>query len=283
MTPATRERLTGATGQPVATFLRGDRDGFPLADDVQPAGGATAEQIADAIERELPGHIIGAPRELGELLVRRGAVARRRSTLMECDPAAARAPMPAPPSGVTIEPAAGRTPDDLLDAYVNAYPEAHPDHHTGLDRDGQRELLRALMAGEVIGPLLGCSRVARTQDGYCRRRAGLRPGGRAAARRSMGRRALPASGSPERRRRGAARSDARSGPRRRPARRRAARQRREPGARALRPARLPPAPGGRHGARSGSGVSAADGTQPRRPASVTTRDHSPERRSTRTG
>ena len=76
---------------------------------MQPEGGASAEQIADAIERELRGHIIGAPRELGELLVLRGAVARRRSTLMECDPAAERPPAPAPPPGVTIEPAAGRT------------------------------------------------------------------------------------------------------------------------------------------------------------------------------
>jgi GNAT superfamily N-acetyltransferase len=133
---------------------------------VQPVGDASSEQIADAVERDLCGHIIGAPRELGELLVARGAVARRRSTLMECDPAAARPPDPAPPAGVTIEPAAGRTPDDVLDAYIDAYPPAHPDHHAGLDRDGQREMLRALMAGEVIGPLLGCSRVARTAGGY---------------------------------------------------------------------------------------------------------------------
>ena len=165
MIGAGREQLADAAGQPVATFLRGDRDGFPLADDVQPEGGTSAEQIADAIERELRGHIIGAPRELGEVLVLRGAVARRRSTLMECDPATGRPPTPAPPPGVTIEPAAGRTPDDLLDAYIEAYPEAHPDHHAGLDRDGQREMLRALMAGEVIGPLLGCSRVALTPDG----------------------------------------------------------------------------------------------------------------------
>ncbi|HMS81590.1 MAG TPA: hypothetical protein PKC20_19115, partial [Burkholderiaceae bacterium] len=133
---------------------------------MQPIAGVSTEQVADAIERELHGHIIGAPRDLGELLVVRGAVARRRSTLMECDPAATRPPAPAPPAGVTIEPAAGRTPDDLLDAYIDAYPPDHPDHHAGLDRDGQRELLRGLMAGEVVGPLLGCSRVARTAGGY---------------------------------------------------------------------------------------------------------------------
>ena len=167
MTATGRELLEDATGHPVATFLRGDRDGFPLADDVQPEGGTDAEQIADAIERELRGHIIGGSRELGELLVQRGAIARRRSTLMECEPAAVRSHgPPRPPAGVTIEPAAGRTPDDVLDAYIDAYPEAHPDHHAGLDRDGQREMLRALMAGEVIGPLLGCSRVARAGDGY---------------------------------------------------------------------------------------------------------------------
>lgn len=133
---------------------------------MQPVAGVSTEQVADAIERELRGHIIGAPRDLGELLVVRGAVARRRSTLMECDPAATRPPTPAPPAGVTIEPAAGRTPEDLLDAYIDAYPPDHPDHHAGLDRDGQRELLRGLMAGEVVGPLLRCSRVARTAGGY---------------------------------------------------------------------------------------------------------------------
>ena len=133
---------------------------------MQPEHGASAEQIADAIERELPGHIVGAPRELGELLILRGAIVRRRSTLMECDPSAERPLAPVVPPGVTIEPAPGRTPDDLLAAYMDAYPPAHPDHHVGLDRDGQREMLRALMAGEVIGPLLDCSRVARTAAGY---------------------------------------------------------------------------------------------------------------------
>ena len=139
------------------------------------------------------------------------------------------------------------------------------------------------MAGEVIGPLLGCSRVALTADGYVGAALVFDPAGEPPlgvpwvgelfrhpdAPSGVGASLLAATLDQ-------ARDDGL-------ARRRAARQRREPGARALRPAGVPPAAGGRHGARSGSALSAADRTQPLRPASVMTRDQSPERRSTRTG
>jgi GNAT superfamily N-acetyltransferase len=165
MTAGEREPLTDVSGRTLATFLRGTRDELPLADDLQPAAGVSAELIADAVERELPGHIVGAPRKLGELLVVRGATPRRRSTLMDWDRSLPRSPAPAVPDGVTIGPAAGCSADELMDAYIDAYPPDHPDCHAGLDRDGQREMLRTLMDGEVIGPLLGCSRVARTAAG----------------------------------------------------------------------------------------------------------------------
>ncbi len=166
MSAPARVPLADASGRTIATYLRGVRDGLPLADDLEPEPGATAERIAGAVERELRGHIVGAPCDIGDLLVERGATLRRRSTLMECDPREPRPATSAAPDGVTIVPAAACSPDDLLDAYIDAYPAAHPDHHIGLDRDGQRELLRALMDGEVIGPLLGCSRAARTADGF---------------------------------------------------------------------------------------------------------------------
>ncbi len=171
-----RDPLVDATGRTVATFLRGVRDDLPLADDLEPANGASAELIVEAIEQSLTGHIVGAPRDIGDLLVARGAVLRRRSTLMECDP---RLPRPATPvpDGVSISAASGCSPDDLLDAYIDAYPPDHPDHHVGLDRDGQRELLRGLMDGEVIGPLLGCARAARTAGGFIGAALVFDPGG----------------------------------------------------------------------------------------------------------
>lgn len=154
-----REALRDAGGREVATFVPGTRDGLPRADELAAAPGLRLEDVAEIVVRRLRGHVVETTAPLGELLLAAGATLRRRSALMTCDPAAPRPPAPVP-DGVLIGPAAGCPPDDLLDAYVEAFPPEHPDHHAGLDRDGHRELLRALMDGEVIGPLLACSRTA---------------------------------------------------------------------------------------------------------------------------
>lgn len=156
---ADREALRDAAGRAVATFVPGTRDGLPLADDVAVAPGVALADVAAAAEASLGGHIVGAAVDLGELLVARGATARRRVVVMTRDLRPAVAPV-TPAAGVSVAPAGATAPDALLDAYIAAYPPGHPDHRPGLGRDGEREELRELMAGEVIGTQLACSRIA---------------------------------------------------------------------------------------------------------------------------
>ncbi len=154
-----RASLRDAGDREVATFVPGTRDGRPLADRLAPAPGLALEEVAEIAIRRLRGYVVETTPPLGDLLLAGGATLRRRSTLMTCDPAAPRAPLRVP-DGVLIGPAAGCPPRDLLDAYIAAFPPSHPDHHAGVDRDGHLELLRSLMEGEVIGPLLACARTA---------------------------------------------------------------------------------------------------------------------------
>lgn len=160
---ADREALRDATGRDVATFVRGTRDGLPLADDVLPAPGVAHEDVAAAAEASLAGHIVGASIGVGELLVARGATPRRRVVVMARDMGVVVEPV-APAAAVSVLPAGSTSPDALLDAYIAAYPPGHPDHRPALDREGELEELRELMAGEVVGPQLACSRVAIAGD-----------------------------------------------------------------------------------------------------------------------
>lgn len=154
-----REALQDALGRQVATYRAGTRDGLPLADRLTASPGVALEEAAGVAVLRLRGHIVETTAPLGDLLLIGGATLRRRSTLMTCDPAAPREPVAAP-EGVLIGPAAGCPPDDLLDAYIEAYPPEHPDHQAGVDRAGQLKLLRSLIDGEVIGPMLACSQTA---------------------------------------------------------------------------------------------------------------------------
>lgn len=158
---AEREALRDDGGRVVATFVRGTRDGLPLADDVSAADGTPLPEIADVTAARLRGHIVETTAPLGDLLLARGATLRRRSVLMTCDPAAPRPAVPTPP-GVLLGPAQGVPAEALLDAYIEAYPPGHPDHHAVADRDGHRELLAALVGGTAIGPLMACARTAAT-------------------------------------------------------------------------------------------------------------------------
>ncbi|HEY5144250.1 MAG TPA: hypothetical protein VII98_12195 [Solirubrobacteraceae bacterium] len=159
-----RTTLRGTGGDSVATYLAGTREGLPLADDLQPAAGATPELVIATVLRELRGHIVAGGVALGEALVAAGAQPRRRARVMTRDPQAMPPDAPAP-AGAAIEQATASDVDALLDAFVAAYPPGHPDHRAGGDRPSEREQLRALMAGEVIGPLLACSRLARDGSG----------------------------------------------------------------------------------------------------------------------
>lgn len=154
-----RRTLRDAAGRAVVTFTASARDGLPAADELTAAPGFAPDAVADLVMRRLPGHIVETTAPLGERLLCAGATLRRRSTLMTCDTAAPRTPVPMT-AGILVGPAQGVPPDALLDAYIKAFPPEHPDHHAGVDRDGQRELLRSMMDGEVIGPLLPCARTA---------------------------------------------------------------------------------------------------------------------------
>ena len=158
---AEREALLDGAGRVVATFVRGTRDGLPLADDLSAAPGVPLPAIADVACAQLRGHVVETPAPLGDQLLARGATLRRRSVLMTCDPSAPRPAVPTP-GGVLLGPARGVPVDALLDAYIDAYPPGHPDHHAGADHGGHRELLAALMAGAAIGPVMGCARTAAT-------------------------------------------------------------------------------------------------------------------------
>lgn len=153
----TRERLCDARGEPLATFARGSDDGLPLVRDIRIAASADEDRVADAIVRELGGHVVVASPEVADALIARGATVRRRSIAMSCRPRAGHEP-PAP-AGITIAGAALLGAEVLLDAYIAAYPPGHPDHRAR-DREGQRTALQELMGGAVIGPMMRCSRVA---------------------------------------------------------------------------------------------------------------------------
>lgn len=161
---AARRTLRGPDGELAGTYVPGTREGLPLADDLTAAPRVSEAALAEAVLAGLPGHIVGAPPAVGELLAQAGAQVRRRVAILRRDP---RAPVPATtvPEGVRIEALGERGPDELLEAYLGAYGPGHPDHRAGMSRERERELLAHLMDGEEIGPLLAASRVALFEDG----------------------------------------------------------------------------------------------------------------------
>lgn len=152
-----REELRDSRGSLVATFARGSDHGLPLVRDIRIEGSADEGRLVDAIARELRDHVVMACPQIAESLIARGASVRRRSVAMSCRPCADHAPAARADIAITV--AAGVSAEDLLDAYIDAYPPGHSDHHA-LDRDRQRAALQELIDGAVIGPMMGCSRVA---------------------------------------------------------------------------------------------------------------------------
>lgn len=158
-TPAT---LEDGDGELVVTYLRELRDGRPFADLLAPAPGVTAARAVQAALEQLAGWGAGPELEFGRVLVAAGATAGRRSTSMELELGDARSPSEHPPGGVLIGPADAGI-DELAELAAAAYGPEHPDHRG--DAAQERRELEPLLAGEVVGPMVACSRVARGADG----------------------------------------------------------------------------------------------------------------------
>ncbi len=155
--PVKRVELRDTADRVVATYIQGHRGGRPLADLLETEPGVSDAEVAAAVVRRLPGWEIGPARPLGEALVAAGATPTRALTVMSRG-LAEPGPEPDVPAGITIE-RLDRPAADMLDAIVAAFPSGHPDHRP---EGRERELadLVALLSGSVVGPILGCSRLA---------------------------------------------------------------------------------------------------------------------------
>jgi GNAT superfamily N-acetyltransferase len=119
-----------------------------------PAEGARVEELRDACLRELRGWTVVAPVELAHALMEAGATQRRHATLMTHE--LRHVPAEIDPRVVPLTLGAS----DLLPAYRSAYKPDHPDYAVA----SQADPLGRLMGGELIGPVLACSRMAVVED-----------------------------------------------------------------------------------------------------------------------
>jgi GNAT superfamily N-acetyltransferase len=122
----------------------------PIADLLEPAEGASIDELRDACLRELRGWIVVAPVELGYALLAAGAKKRRHALLMTHD--LRDVPSDVDPRVVPLTAGA----EELMAAHRAAYRPDHPDYEiaTGPNPIGE------LLSGELVGPLLGASRMA---------------------------------------------------------------------------------------------------------------------------
>jgi GNAT superfamily N-acetyltransferase len=151
--------LTDAHGAEVGTFLRGERDGRPLADLFE--RDTTPEDAVPAILAELRGWRIAADEALGEALIAAGARPVRHAHVYTHHLQS----VPGPGEG---EPLGAHTVDDLVPAFAAAFGPDHPDgvrdprsalaHATGdelLDASGVIVRDGRVVAGIIIGRFEG--------------------------------------------------------------------------------------------------------------------------------
>jgi GNAT superfamily N-acetyltransferase len=131
------------------------RDGQPIADLLEPVQGVTVQELRDACLRELRGWIVVAPAELGYALLEAGGKKRRHARLMTHDLRAV--PTEVDPRVVPLM----ATPEELEAVHRSAYRPDHPDFEMSKEAGAIGRLLR----GELVGPLLGASRMAVSDDG----------------------------------------------------------------------------------------------------------------------
>jgi ribosomal protein S18 acetylase RimI-like enzyme len=154
-----RAQLTDADGRPVLAFVVGTRAGRSWANGLEVLGPGAVERIL----AEMPGWMVNAPTDLGWELVARGATLRRHAHTMALDLDGWSPPVADPPSGVRFTPC-DRPAGDLVAAHVAAYGPGHVDHNGETAAQAVDELAR-LISGDLVGPLLGCSRLAVAGDG----------------------------------------------------------------------------------------------------------------------
>jgi GNAT superfamily N-acetyltransferase len=141
---------------------------FPRAV-ITPAGGASADELAGAVVRELPGHrLVMHDSGLAEALLALGAELVRASWMMVL---ALPAEVPAA-DGVDIG-AMDRSPAEYAAVTVQAYGPGHPDHDETVGTvEAATETMRRFFSGDIVGPFLAdASGEARDVDGsllgYC--------------------------------------------------------------------------------------------------------------------
>jgi GNAT superfamily N-acetyltransferase len=131
-----------------------ERKDAPLADLLEPVEGASVQDLRDACLRELRGWTVVAPVELARALIAAGARPRRHARLMTHD----LRELPAAVDARIVPLTAGAA--GLMPAHRAAYGPDHPDHAIA----SQDDPLGALLSGQLVGPLLACSRMAVVDD-----------------------------------------------------------------------------------------------------------------------
>jgi GNAT superfamily N-acetyltransferase len=151
-----RQTLTNRQGVPVLTYLQGVREGHSWADLAEVVG----SDPVDTIVSGMSGWAVSGSVELGEHLLRRGARVMRHAHEMRRDLVGR--PPPTDWSsrvlgGGLLAVPCDRDADAVFPAWRAAFPAAHPDHHRGSDEKALNELLKPMLAGSVLGPVLPCS------------------------------------------------------------------------------------------------------------------------------
>ncbi|WP_354700351.1 hypothetical protein DSM112329_00620 [Paraconexibacter sp. AEG42_29] len=158
-----RTVLAGPDGVACATYVRGTRDGLPLADRLRPRDGAAPHVVAAAAVDTFPGWLVAVhPGPLGDALLAAGATLRRHAHVMRLDLARVppRPPAPAPP-GVTVAALDPRElPAGLGEPNLAAYPAGHPDARPGETAASALAELQRIADGLVTGPLHPATRMA---------------------------------------------------------------------------------------------------------------------------
>jgi GNAT superfamily N-acetyltransferase len=158
--------LLDADGRELARFHEGERDGRRVADLFSLS--APPEDALPTVLAELAGWRVSADEPFGRLLVTAGGRPRRHGHVLSRDLVRDPAPPdwlePPVPPGLRLGPV-DRPALDLAPACFAAYPSDHPDYDHVPAPDQPELELEEIISGRLMGPLLGCSGLAVSDDG----------------------------------------------------------------------------------------------------------------------